>query len=114
MLIIFPVSEGQLSSSKAPLTKVVPVERDSVLRTDDVQVLYLTPDQDRCRRFFTKGLLIGPAGTGKTIILRGKVVQLIADGDPCVILYIASKPHDTRMRLYFEGAYNSQCAGFYI
>ena len=105
--VYFSVKEGQLSSAEkgAPVTVTgaVRTEADSVVQEDDVHVMFLTPDQERARRHMKKGVLTGPAGTGKTIVLRAMVDDILQNDDDAVILYIAVKPHDTRMLLHFQG-----------
>ena len=67
-----------------------------------MNVLFLTPEQDQARRFFRKGLLVGVAGTGKTIILRAIADELLQDKDARIV-FVAPSPHDTRMRKHFVG-----------
>ena len=69
-----------------------------------MNVLFLTPEQDQARRFFRKGLLVGSAGTGKTIILRAIADELLQDKDARIV-FVAPSPHDTRMRKHFEGKF---------
>ena len=99
------MNEGHLWSSPrgAPLTDVIKVDDDSVVGSGDSHIMYLTPAQDQARRSFHRGVLVGPAGTGKTVVLTTKANQHLEDEDGSRILYIAPYPHDVRMRKHFEG-----------
>ena len=102
---LFAVKEAHLWKSPrgAPLTTAVKMDEDSVVRSGEEQIMYLTPNQDQARRSFDKGVLAGPAGTGKTIILGSKAAEVLERNDGRKVLYLASHPHDIRMLMYFQG-----------
>ena len=102
------MNTAQISSaaSSPALTNVIKTDLDSVYRSADVSVLFLTPEQDQARRHFRKGLLVGVAGTGKTIILRAIADELLQNEGSRVV-FVAPFPHDIRMRKHFEGCLTS-------
>ena len=101
------MNTAQISSaaSTPALSNVIKTDVNSVFHSADVNVLFLTPEQDQARRHFRKGLLEGVAGTGKTIILRAIVDELLQDKGAQVV-FVAPSPHDIRMRKHFEGSFH--------
>ena len=72
--------------------------------------MFLTPDQEQVRCQFDKGIVVAPAGTGKTVVLRAIADQIIKDrrekGYEDPVVWVSSHPHDVRMRKHFQGTLN--------
>ena len=102
------MNTAQISSATSipALTNVIKTDVNSVFHSAHVNLLFLTPEQDQARRHFRKGLLVGVAGTGKTIILRAIADELLQDEGSRVV-FVAPSPHNTRMRKHFEGCLTS-------
>ena len=100
------MNTAQISSAASTpvLSNVIKTDSVSVYRSADVNVLFLTPEQDQARRHFRKGLLEGVAGTGKTIVLRGIADELLVNN--ARVVFVAPSPHDTRMKKHFEGSFH--------
>ena len=92
-------SEKQTSLS--PLTNISPTQPTDIFQTsNDMKLFYLSPTQRELFDLHQQCIGRGAAGTGKSLILMFKLLQLLDEFDFRDILVLAPFPHNLRIRNY--------------
>ena len=110
--VLFLVKDAHLSfrSRQATDKKKVPVNdvhlnqsSSAFRRLPQLSLWYLTMQQHDLFYSFTKGVISGPAGSGKTLLIMLKVYELVAWTQTSLkILIVACFPHDLRLKKFFN------------
>ena len=90
-------SEKQTSLS--PLTNILPTQPTDIFQTsNDMKLFYLSPPQRELFDLHQQCIARGAAGTGKSLILMFKLLQLLDEFDFRDILVLAPFPQNLRIR----------------
>lgn len=75
-----------LAKKKATLTNASLLQKLPEKKKNSVKATFLSPDQLEALNGPERQFLIGPAGTGKTVILQAKALELLRDGKSVTVV----------------------------
>ena len=86
-----------------PVTNVFCAEQNSVFRQGaHINLVYLTMQQKYMFENVRQCIIRGHAGTGKTILMLFKIIELVSKQSPYKILLVAPHPHQIRCKNILE------------